>query len=417
MELTIAWVLFPLVLLALCVGCGLARRAARRDSAPGRPACPRSGSPSIVVVGQFPPCGTRRPSSRSPIVVALAIAGFRAVMGAVAAPRAVGGRRSRSSSSRPTPRRSCSPGRPTFAGYIRLDDTATWMALTDRVMEHGRSLAGLAPSTYEATLSFNLGDGYPIGVFLPLGVARALVGPDVAWLIQPYMAFGGGAARPGAVAARASRSSARCRCARRCRFLAALSALLFGYYLWGGHQGGRRGGAPGELRGAGGIRDPPAVRAPVARSRSAIVGGALIGVLSGGGAIWLLPVLLPLAAFARSRARGARHGADRRRLRDRGRGPLRAGARVRRACCRRPPRRSAAPPPWATSSHPLERAAALRDLAARGTSAWIPRSSMTAYALIARRGGARARRPLRGMADAGVVDARLRGRRRSSPAA
>src|SRR5262245_16335435 len=67
-------------------------------------------------------------------------------------------------------------GQATFAGYIRLDDTATWMALTDRVMEHGRSLGGLEPSTYEATLSFNLGDGYPIGVFLPLGVARALVG-------------------------------------------------------------------------------------------------------------------------------------------------------------------------------------------------------------------------------------------------
>ena len=65
-------------------------------------------------------------------------------------------------------------GQPTFAGYIKLDDTATWMALTDRVMEHGRSLAGLAPSTYEATLDFNLADGYPVGVFLPLGVgARA----------------------------------------------------------------------------------------------------------------------------------------------------------------------------------------------------------------------------------------------------
>src|ERR687895_245140 len=72
-------------------------------------------------------------------------------------------------------------GHATFAGYIRLDDTATWMALTDRVMEHGRSLDGLAPSTYEATLSFNLGDGYPIGTFLPLGNGSQLTGVDVAW--------------------------------------------------------------------------------------------------------------------------------------------------------------------------------------------------------------------------------------------
>ena len=42
-------------------------------------------------------------------------------------------------------------GRATFAGYIKLDDTATYLAMTDRVMEHGRSLAGLAPSTYEAS--------------------------------------------------------------------------------------------------------------------------------------------------------------------------------------------------------------------------------------------------------------------------
>ena len=36
-------------------------------------------------------------------------------------------------------------GEPTIAGFIKLDDTATWLALTDRVMEHGRDLGGLAP--------------------------------------------------------------------------------------------------------------------------------------------------------------------------------------------------------------------------------------------------------------------------------
>ena len=44
-------------------------------------------------------------------------------------------------------------GEATFAGYIRLDDTATWMALTDRVMEHGREPGGPgARRRYEATL-------------------------------------------------------------------------------------------------------------------------------------------------------------------------------------------------------------------------------------------------------------------------
>ena len=44
-------------------------------------------------------------------------------------------------------------GRATFAGYITLDDTSTWLALTDRAMEHGRSVAGLAPSTYQQVLT------------------------------------------------------------------------------------------------------------------------------------------------------------------------------------------------------------------------------------------------------------------------
>ena len=80
-------------------------------------------------------------------------------------------------------------GSATFAGYIRLDDTATWLALTDRVMEAGRDIDGLAPSSYETTLFFNLADGYPVGAFIPLGVGRAVTGMDAAWLIQPYMAL------------------------------------------------------------------------------------------------------------------------------------------------------------------------------------------------------------------------------------
>ena len=52
-------------------------------------------------------------------------------------------------------------GEATFAGYIKLDDAATYFAMTDRVMEHARDLVGLAPSTYEATLATTLALGYP----------------------------------------------------------------------------------------------------------------------------------------------------------------------------------------------------------------------------------------------------------------
>jgi hypothetical protein len=122
-------------------------------------------------------------------------------------------------------------GEATFAGYIRLDDSATWMAFADRVMEHGRSLDGLAPSTYEAALALNLGDGYPVGALLPLGIGRELVGSDVAWLIQPYMAW------LAAVLALTLFSLARPLVGSSAlgaviAATAAQAAMLYGYYLW-----------------------------------------------------------------------------------------------------------------------------------------------------------------------------------------
>ena len=195
-------------------------------------------------------------------------------------------------------------GEPTFAGYIKLDDTATWMALTDRVMQHGRSLADLAPSTYEATLAFNLGAGYPVGVFLPLGVARALVGQDVAWLIQPYMAFMAALLALGAVVAR--RAAGRVAAAARAGGLprrpvgAALRLLPVGRDQGGGGRG---------ARGLDRRRWPRSPSDDGSHARPlvplAIVSAALIAVLSGGGAVWLAPILVVvLIVFVRLRRLG-----------------------------------------------------------------------------------------------------------------
>jgi hypothetical protein len=61
-------------------------------------------------------------------------------------------------------------GEATFPGYIKLDDDATFLANLDRAMEHGRSLAGLEPSSYLATLQPHLAKGYPLGTMMPVGV-------------------------------------------------------------------------------------------------------------------------------------------------------------------------------------------------------------------------------------------------------
>ena len=127
-------------------------------------------------------------------------------------------------------------GSATWTGYIKLDDTATWLALVDRALSHGHSLAGLPQSTYRATLNAYLVTGYPIGSFLPIGLGHALTGEDGAWLVNPWMAY------LGATLALALHEIARLTLGVRARpwravavaAFAAQPALLYGYYLWGG---------------------------------------------------------------------------------------------------------------------------------------------------------------------------------------
>jgi hypothetical protein len=310
-DLLVAWVAFPALLVALCGGCGLLVDRFTGRATP-RALVPVVGFAVIVLVGQFLTLGDVTATFTTPVVASLAVAGYAlelprrwarfepwavvaaaAVFAVYAAPIVLS-------------------GEPTIAGFIKLDDTATWLALTDRVMEHGRSLDGLAPSTYEATLAFNLGDGYPIGVFLPLGVGAELLSTDVAWLIQPYIAFAAGLlalalwslARPLIVSAPLRAAVA---------FVAAQPALLFGYYLWGGVKEVAAAALISATAALGVTmlarpRDPAALVAPVLTS------AALLGVLSAGGLIWLAPILVGMvvvmvravgAAAASIRAAGA----------------------------------------------------------------------------------------------------------------
>ena len=233
MSMFVAWVLYPVVLLALCAGLGLLVDVLSGRRLSGTLILP-VGLAAIVVVGQFTTLDDATAELTVPVVVVLAVLGagfslpWRFGRPDPLADRRRGRRLRGLRRSGHLLRRS-----PTFAGYIKLDDTATWLALTDRIMEHGRSLAGLEPSTYQATLNANLPAGYPIGVFLPFGTAQKLVGGDLAWVFQPYLSFlaamlslclwqivGGVLRRPGLRALAV--------------FVAAQPALLFGYALWGG---------------------------------------------------------------------------------------------------------------------------------------------------------------------------------------
>jgi len=316
MSLLAAWVLYPLVLLALCVGLGLLVDVLCGRRLPGALLAP-AGYAAMVVVGEFTTWAEGTAELTVPAIVLLAVLGA-----GLSLPWRYG---------RPDPLPVAvavgvflvfgAPvilsGDPTFAGYIKLDDTATWLAMTDRIMEHGRSLDGLGFSSYYATLEFNLAGGYPIGVFVPFGTAQKLVGGDLAWVFQPYLSFL--AAMLSLAIWQMLEIVRRPRLRAGAAFIAAQPALLYGYAMWGGVK--ELGAAalvalgaalaPLALRDDGGsprsidhrrVGSMDQTRAVLASLQAvlplAIAAAALVGVLSAGGIIWFGPLLLALAVIA-----------------------------------------------------------------------------------------------------------------------
>lgn len=290
MTMFICWVVFPAVLSLLSIGCGLLLEAVAGMRLPGVLLAP-AGLATIIVVSSLTTMAAATASLTVPLVVALTVAGLGlsfpwrgrridgwillaavAVFAVYAAPIVLS-------------------GQATFAGYIKLDDTATWLALTDRVLEHGRSLAGLAPSSYRATLNVDISQsGYPVGSVLPLGIGAKLVGQDPAWVFQPYLAYQGAllALAFQAVLAGLVRSP-RWRFAAV--FLAAQPALLYGYSLWGAEK--ELVTVP--LLALIAALLPQAVRAPGDARRLlplAVAVAAVLGVLNVGGGVWVGLALL-----------------------------------------------------------------------------------------------------------------------------
>jgi hypothetical protein len=296
-----SWIVFPLLLVALCLGVGLLLGVCLGRRLPGLLVAP-VGFVTIVVVTGIVTSRGETAFLAAPLVVVLALIGALVVpwwrdrrcdcwalaaafgvFAVYAAPVVLS-------------------GHPTFAGYIKLDDTATWMAFVDRLMEHGRDLSGLEPSSYQTTLQVNLPSGYPVGAFLPLGVGARLTGVDVAWLVQPYMAtMAGLLALCLAWLARQLLESRRL--SALVAFGAAQPALLFGYSLWGGIK---------ELAVALALAVLAAVAPDAAKLEwgwrgilpTAIATTALLTMVGSGGLVWALPILA-LVALGLWRARGA----------------------------------------------------------------------------------------------------------------
>src|SRR4051794_1137442 len=298
----LSWFLFPLLLLALSAGCGLLVNRAGDGVLPPALVAP-VGFTVVVLAGEMTSIAPGLAELAAPLTVTLAVAGFLlsrsprrraleryaalaalAVFVVYAAPIVFS-------------------GDPTFAGYVKLDDTATWLALTDRIAEAGRDLSSLPPSTYEATLHFNLGSGYPIGAFTPLAAGSTILSRDPAWLFQPYLATM--AALLALCLYQLSAEVVRRPSLRAATaFLAAQPALLFGYYLWGGVK---------ELATVLLLALLAALIPTLVRERLswragipiALAVAAIVGVLTAAGAaLWLAPMLALAALAVAARAGG-----------------------------------------------------------------------------------------------------------------
>jgi hypothetical protein len=192
-------------------------------------------------------------------------------------------------------------GQATFTGYIKLDDTATWLNIIDHAMTHLHEFSGGVPSTYATNFIGDVGPTYPLGAFMLLAVGHAFTGIDSAWIIQPYMAFCGAAVGL-CVYALVEPPFASPRIRAFVAFFAAQPALLYGYSLWGGAK---------ELTAAFLLVLGAALVVQVTLQRPknlrgllpvAVASSALILTLSVGAAAWVVPALIAVVIVWARRA-------------------------------------------------------------------------------------------------------------------
>ncbi len=300
------WLLVPLVLALLVGGHGLLIERLSGISLPG-PLLPGVGLASLIVVTGLLTITGGTARLAAPVAAAVAVAGVVcgrpwrrlsrrgallttaaavAVFILLAAP-------------------SLLTGQASITGYLKLDDSATWLAITSHVIEHGRDLDGLAPSSHRRTLESWLVGGYPVGSFLPLGAASRLIGQDPASSYQAVIA---------AYAAILALGMSGCfgpliRSRRRAALIgvvAVQASTFYGYAQWGGiKEAAAAALLPPLAFLAARSWQPSGARSVAALT---VVAGAVHGVLGLNGAAWSAPALLVGAFGAVWRRR--RTGAD-----------------------------------------------------------------------------------------------------------
>ena len=190
MSLVVPWLAFPAVALAVAAGLGLLLRRIAAGAIPGLLVLPL-GLAALFAVAQMTTYFAWSAPLTLPLVVTLAVAGWAlairareplrpraiAVLAFLATFVALG---------LPV----LLSGHASLGGYTVLGDTAVHLIGADELLHHGRSFSSLPPSTYRSTLeSYYASTGYPSGGAAAVGVLTRLVGADVFWTFQPFLAL------------------------------------------------------------------------------------------------------------------------------------------------------------------------------------------------------------------------------------
>jgi hypothetical protein len=189
-SIFISWVLFPTVFCLLSLGCGLLVQWVSGGPIRGVLLLP-VGFATIVVASQVTTFFSATTFLATPLVIVLAAAGLAL------------GIRDLRPATRDLSAASAAvgvfliyavpvvfSGSATFLGYTLLGDTSIHFTLIDWVMKHGfHTVPAGPPSSSHAAIATYLLTSYPLGAHTALGAVRPLVGQDVAWVFQPYIAL------------------------------------------------------------------------------------------------------------------------------------------------------------------------------------------------------------------------------------
>jgi hypothetical protein len=231
LSLAAAWVLFPLVLVAVSAGLGLGLDRLAGRYLPG-PLTLSLGAASAIAIARFVTGADATAELALPALLVGAVAGFvvgrervgalwterYALAAALAVFLVVG-----------------APAyltlEPTFEGYLELPDTSHQLAIASFMPENGPNFEKLPDSAYRQALDKYIGTEYPVAAQATLGVLAPLGVLEIAWLYHPFIAF---LAAMGALSLFGIASAVRSLLLRAAlAFAGAIPALVYAYALQG----------------------------------------------------------------------------------------------------------------------------------------------------------------------------------------